>query len=65
MSKFYKPDPKAVAANMLSKYQVLIWGVNGLVEVICVSKEQDKHGVVQRDLKRIVLAFVDLHKVWI
>jgi len=50
-------------SNIISGFQLVLWGVNGLVEVICMSTKLDKHGIVQRDMSKVIHKFVDVYQV--
>ncbi len=56
-------DPHCELANKMSSGQLIIWGTNAIVEISILSFVYDNHGIVQRDMRKIVSVLLELHDV--
>ena len=63
-SVFTIPGPSGDTAirSVYAKSQVVIWSVEGLAHLIAASIDEDRFGVVQKDLPEVLEAFLLLQK---
>jgi hypothetical protein len=56
-------DVGYVLLNILSESHFLNYGINGILHIVCESTTSDRHGIIQRDLQKLITSLVDLHEV--